>query len=147
MGSLAMARRTPGRRSGGKTSLPNGCGRWLPANHSKVVEVPVAEPWPSFTTLGIDRLEIWLLHNNHVPLVGVLTVPPEPGSSWAAAGGYVDLEVPTHAAGWRPQLLGAAVLNAPLEPSSLDLLASAERELADRYKPQTIGHVIFNYWA
>lgn len=117
------------------------------ANDSALIELPLVEPWPSFDAVRLERLDRWLLHNRHVPVVGVLAVAPEPGPSWAAAGEFVDVDVPAHALGWGPRRLGASELNAALTPAALGKLPAAARKQADRYKPQTVGHVIYNYWS
>ena len=94
----------------------------------------------------LERVDRWLLHNRFVPVVGVLANEPAPGASWAVAGEYVDLEIPDHLTGWGPKVLAAVDLNAPLTESLVSLgLGAAEQ--ADRYKPETMAHVIFNYWS
>lgn len=112
---------------------------------STAIELPLGDPIPSFDLVKLERVDHWLLHNRFVPVVGVLANEPEPGTSWAVAGEYVDLELPGHLAGWGPRLLDAADLNAPLT-QSLESLGLGAVEQADRYKPETIGHVVFNYW-
>ena len=112
---------------------------------SSVVEVALVEDHASFDAVYLDRVGVWLLHNRYVPLVGVLSVAPAPGDAWAVAGEYVDLEFPEHVARWGPTLVDGESLNARLE-STLDGLGLGAQEQADRYKPQTVGHVVFNYW-
>ena len=112
---------------------------------SAAVECPLDVPVPSFDTVELARLDCWLLHNRYVPLVGVLTTAPEPGGAWAVAGEWWDLEIPPHLTTWGPPVLAADELNAPLR-TSLDELGPGAREQADRYKPETAGHLIFNYW-
>lgn len=116
------------------------------AHDSALVELPLAEPWPSFDTVRLERLDLWLVHNRHVPTVGVLAVAPQPGPSWAVAGEYTSVDIAPHALGWGPPVVDASDLNSGLVPASLAPLHPAGRDQADRYKPQTVGHVIFNYW-
>ena len=113
---------------------------------STAIEVPLGHPTPSFDLVKLERVDHWLLHNRFVPVVGVLANEPEPGASWAVAGEYVDLEIADHLTGWGPKVLAAVDLNAPLTESLVSLgLGAAEQ--ADRYKPETVAHVIFNYWS
>ncbi len=113
---------------------------------SPLRELPRSERLPSFDTVLVERADRWLLHNRFVPLVGVLAVPPEPGPSWAVAGDYVDIAIPQHAIGWGPRILSAATLNAQLQPTDLATFLPTAIAQADRYKPATIGNVVFNYW-
>ena len=113
---------------------------------STVIELPLGDPTLSFDVVKLERVDRWLLHNRFVPVVGVLASEPEPGTSWAVAGEYVDLEIPDHLTGWGPRLLDAVDLNAPLT-QSLGPLGLGAIEQADRYKPETMAHVIFNYWS
>ena len=113
---------------------------------STAIELPLGNPTPSFDVVWLERVDRWLLHNRFVPVVGVLANEPAPGASWAVAGEYVDLEIPDHLTGWGPKVLAAVDLNAPLTESLVSLgLGAAEQ--ADRYKPETMAHVIFNYWS
>ncbi len=113
---------------------------------STATELPLGHPTPSFDLVKLERVNRWLLHNRFVPVVGVLASEPEPGTSWAVAGECVDLEIPDHLTGWGPRLLKAADLNAPLT-QSLGPLGLGAIEQADRYKPETVAHVVFNYWS
>ncbi len=117
------------------------------AHGSPLAEITATELRPSFDTIRLDRLDLWLLHNRFVPVVGVLGVGPEPGPSWAVAGQFVDLDIPAYAQGWGPDVVDHKVLNAPLGAASLDTLALGAREQADRYKPATTAHILFNYWS
>ncbi len=110
-----------------------------------VAEVAPGGEHASFDAVHLERVGVWLLCNRYVPLVGVLPVAPVPGDAWAVAGEYTDLEIPEHVASWGPNVVEGAALNARLE-SSLDGLGLGAQEQADRYKPQTVGHVVFNYW-
>ena len=112
---------------------------------STVAELTLGDPMPSFDTVRLDRVDLWLLHNRFEPLVGVLTIAPAPGNAWAVAGEWVDLDLPEHVKGWGPTPLAANVLNAPIG-NALDGLNIGAREQADSYKPQTIGNLIFNFW-
>jgi len=112
---------------------------------SPLVEIPLGEPVPSFDAIHLERIGRWVLHNRYVPLAGVLARPPEPGESWAVAGDYVDLELADHVTGWGPEVIGASTLNGPVG-FALDQLGYSARQHGDRYKPQTTGHVLFNYW-
>ncbi len=112
---------------------------------SAVIEVEAAEEHASFDAVHLELVGVWLLHNRYVPLLGVLPVAPVPGDAWAVAGEYTDLELPEHVAAWGPTVIAGAALNAPLE-TNLDGLGLGAQEQADRYKPETVGHVVFNYW-
>ena len=115
------------------------------SRNSGVVDVAPAEDSPSFDAVHLEAIDRWLLHNRYISLVGVLTVAPVPGDAWAVAGEYVDLWLPEHVSDWGPTVVDGTALNAHLE-SGLDGLGLGAQEQAERYKPQTVGHVIFNYW-
>ena len=113
---------------------------------SSATELALSDPAPSFDLVKLERVDRWLLHNRFVPVVGVLARKPEPGTSWAVAGEYVDVAIPEHLTTWGPRLLGAVELNAPLT-GGLESLGLGATEQAERYKPETVAHVVFNYWS
>ncbi len=92
---------------------------------------------------GSDR---WLLHNHHVPLVGALATPPEAGFAYAVQCEFVPVDIPTHLIGWGPSVVAADELNRALVDDDWTNFAPPARIHADRFKPTTIGHILFNHW-
>ena len=100
----------------------------------------------SFDVFVVGGLDLWLLHNRFVSVVGVVTSEPKPGRGWAVGQTFVDISVPEHLQGWGPEIARAENVNAELTEQRWGTVSTRAREYADRYKPETVGQVLFNYW-
>lgn len=99
-----------------------------------------------FDVVFIEQLGLWFLQNRFLPLVGVLEAPPTAGFAYAVEGTYVDIEPPAHLTNWGPTRLRSHELNRLLRDDDWARFSPPARAHADRFKPTTVGHVIFNYW-
>ena len=48
----------------------------------------------SFDVFVVGDLDLWLLHNRFVSVIGVVRSEPEPGRGWAIDQTFVDISVP-----------------------------------------------------
>jgi uncharacterized protein YeaO (DUF488 family) len=101
----------------------------------------------SFTAARLQRLDCWILHNSFVGHVGVLAEEPKAGFAFAAEGTYVDIRLDDHVSGWGPTVVPSRELNRLLEADDWQDFSPAARAHSDAYKPTTVAHVLFNYWA
>ena len=108
-----------------------------------------AEPAPStgnYDILRFDGTDLWLLHNRFVPVTAAITQPPEAGFAFAVVGTFVDIDIPHHLTAWGPTPIPAADLNRTIVDEDWTHFSPPARTHADRLKPTTVGHILFNHW-
>ena len=100
----------------------------------------------SFDVFELRDLGLWLMHNRFVSVLAAVDVQPEPGRGWAIDHPCVELAVPHHLQTWGPHVPSSHDLNAELIDERWGDVSSRARQYADRFKPETVAQVLFNYW-